>query len=299
MKLPSIPKMGKMPQIPKIPKFSGEELREKLPFQSRREFVMHDSEHPVDAAAMEYRPSTGYTPPQAPVPPSVPPHAYRNIDNELPFQQEMVYPGGGVRVPYAAGGQARPEYAGSWPPPPPTAAPTYEVRQPYAPPQQESMPSAFAQAEYYVPRQNYRPAPEYAQPRYYAEHPRQPIYTPSQPYYPNAQAPRPQVPKQPKNAKPAAKKQQPGIGVRLAAIVGGLLPKKGASPSRPRRPQQRENYAPQGNAVPDYPINQHHMPPRPQRPAVSPMEMKYYIWSGSIMAGLALTVISFIYACAA
>ena len=58
MKLPSIPK------IPKMPKLSAEELREKLPFQPRREFVMSDSEHPENGAGMDYRPSTGYIPPQ-------------------------------------------------------------------------------------------------------------------------------------------------------------------------------------------------------------------------------------------
>lgn len=289
MKLPSIHKIPKMPQMPKIPKLSGEELREKLPFQSRREFVMHDSEHPVDASAMEYRPSTGYVAPQAPVPPQPDPmHAYRNIDHELPFQQEMVYPGGGQRIPYAAGGQARPEYAGSWPPPPPAPAP--KTRQPYTPPRREPVPPAFAQAEYYVPRQNYRPSEEFAQPRYYAEPPRpQQPHAPAQPYYPPQQPPR--------NSKPAQKKPQPGFGVRLAAIAGALLPKREKSPADARAQRPQPQYVQPGQSAPGYPPQQG-MPPRPQRPAVGATELKYYIWSGSIVAGLVLTVVSFIYACA-
>lgn len=299
MKLPSIPKM---PNMPKMPRLSKEELREKLPFQPRREFVMSDSEHPMDAAAMEYRPSSGYVAPQPPVQPQPQPRAYRDIDQEMPFQQEMVYPGGGNRVPYATGGQARTEYTGSWPPPNPHIVPPEPSRVPVQPPRQEPIPPVFSQAEYYVPRQNYRPSPEFAQPRYYSEPPRQSAYVPPQAAYPHApQAPqRPSAPRQDS----AERKPQPGFGVKLAAMAGALLPKKSkAQPKQPPRPtqpsRQTPNYAAmnssaaQSTYAPQQPV-----PQQPQRPALRPMELKYYIWSGSIVAGLLLTAISFIYACA-
>ena len=297
MKLPSIPK------IPKMPRLSAEELREKLPFQPRREFVMSDSEHPENGAGMDYRPSTGYIPPQAPAEPRPVPQSYQNIDHEMPFRQEMVYPGGGARVPYAAGGQARAEYTGSWPPPRQAYTPAPEPQpQPHTPPQQENVPSAFARAEYYVPRQSYQPSPDFARPPVYTAPPRQdpPFYAPQQGYTAPQRAPQ-AAPAQPK---PASKKPQPGLGIRLAAIAGSLLPKKNnAQPkaSRPAaQPRQTPGHPPQGNGpAAGYQPPHRPAPAQPVRPAVSPVELKYYVWSGSIVAGLLLTVVSFIYACAA
>jgi len=294
----------KMPSIPKIPKISMDDIRERLPFQPRREFVLQDSEHPDNAAAMEYRPSTGYpTPETAPVSPARP---YGNIDHEMPFQQEMVYPGGVRRVPYAAGGQARMEYTGSWPPPNPQAAQPDAPRPPVQTPRQEPVPPAFAQAEYYVPRQNYRPSPEYAQPRYYHAPPQQtgPV---AQTAYPGApQAAHSQTPpRQTGSQKPTEKTNQPGFPVKLAAMVGALLPRKRApqsgQPSRPpEAPRQTQHYAAMNNgAAQGYYAPRQPVSPPPQRPALRPLELKYYIWSGSIVAGLLLTVVSFIYACAA
>lgn len=294
MKLPSIPK------IPKMPKLSAEELREKLPFQSRREFVMADREHPENGAGMEYRPSTGYVPPQAPAQAQPAPQAYRNIDNEMPFQQEMVYPGGGHRVPYAAGGQARTEYTGTWPPPQPTYAPAPEPAPSYTPPQRETVPPAFAQAEYYVPRQNYHPSAQYAQPPVYATAPRQ-TWAPDMQGYASQPPKNNTVPQQPR--KSPEKRPQPGLGLRLAAIAGSLLPKRSKTAPKPPRqtapPRQTQEYAHENGAAPGYYPPQRSAPPQPVRPAVSPVELKYYIWSGSIVAGLLLTVVSFIYACAA
>ena len=240
-------------------------------------------------------------PPQAPPQPQPRPQSYQNIDQELPFQQEMVYPGGRNRVPYAAGGQARTEYTGSWPPPPPQAyTPAPEPRQPYSPPQRETVPPAFAQAEYYVPRQNYQPSAQYAQPHVYATPPRQTWAPENQEHKPQAPE-QTTVPRHPR--KNEDKTAQPGLGVRLMAVAGALLPKKSKAESKPSRPAAQPQHSrsqPQsGGPVPGYNAPQRSAPPQPVRPAISSVEMKYYIWSGSIVAGLLLTVVSFIYACAA
>ena len=290
MKLPAIPK------IPKMPKFSKEDLREKLPFQPRREFVMSDSEHPVDAAAMEYRPSTGYVAPQPAVQSAPQAPQYRDIDHEMPFRQEMVYPGGGARVPYAAGGQARSEYAGSWPPPPAHAQPVQEPIQAPAAPQPQAVPPAFAQAEYYVPR--HQPNAQYAQP-YYAyqqpygypapgTYPQQPQQTPA----PGAAAPRQAQPMK----KTSAKGNQPGLAVRLAAVAGALLPKAGVKDKSRSAAAPRQAQSSPTNAT----VNGYQPSRQPNAPTVmGPVERRYFVWSASIVAGLVLTVISFIYACAA
>lgn len=60
-------------------------------------------------------------------------------------------------------------------------------------------------------------------------------------------------------------------------------------------PQEQNAYAP-----PAYTTGEAYRPVRPvrQKQTMKPGELKYYLWSGSIVGGVLLTVIAFIYACA-
>lgn len=275
-------------KLPTMPKLSMEKLKEKLP-QPRREFVLYDSEHPEDGTDMEYHPSTGY--PAPPVENRAQPASSIQENGYDPFQRNTVYPGGQARVPYAAGGAARTvQPGGVWPPEPTYSG--YTAQQTAAPPVREQPPRqnyapayGYVQPEYET-YQVYKPQARYAQPGY-AQPPRYDGY----PAAARTQAARPQP--QPK--------QQPGLGVRVAAVIGALLPKR-----EPRRPARPESSRPQAQPQAPYaPYQQSYQQPYqaqsapPARQSLRPGELKYYIWSGSIVAGLALTVISFIYACAA
>ena len=163
-------------------------------------------------------------------------------------------------VPQGYASQGYDPYGGYAAPYPPTGYAPYAPAAPYPP--QGYGASAYPQP-YYDPYA----APAY-DPRYAAPYPQNGYYAPQPPYPPQGYAPAPETPYPP----------QAGMEYAVpddAAFYGDTVP------------------APEGYPAPPYTG----APAKPRRKPLEGADLRYLLWSGSIVSGVVLTLVAFVYAC--
>lgn len=187
---------------------------------------------------------------------------YETVAGDMPFERRSA-------AAYAPQGYA--PYGGYTAAPYPPAG--YE---PYAP--AAYSPQGYAPAPAYAPPY-YDPyaAPAY-DPRYAAPYPPNGYYAPPQPYPPQGYAPAPEA--------------------------GYAPPPEYAAPEYPASEYDAAFYgdavpAPEGYPAPPY-TGVPRSPAAPAKPRRKPLEgadLRYLLWSGSIVSGVLLTLVAFVYAC--
>lgn len=190
---------------------------------------------------------------------------YETVTGDMPFERRSA-------AAYAPQGYAP---YGGYSPYPPAGYEPYAPAAAY-PPQGYAPPAPVYAPPYYDPYA----APAY-DPRYAAAYPPNGYYAPQQPYPPYppqgyAPAPEAGYAPPPEYAAP----ESPAVEYD-AAFYGGAVP------------------APEGYPAPPY-AGVPRSPAAPEKPKRKPLEgadLRYLLWSGSIVSGVLLTLVAFVYAC--
>ena len=204
-----------------------------------------------------------FTAPEKPRKPARDVPVYETVGGDMPFERRAA-------APYAP--QSYAPYDGYAAPYPPAGYEPYAPAAPY-PPQGYSA-SAYPQP-YYDPYA----APAY-DPRYAAPYPPNGYYAPQPPYPPQGYAPALEMAYAPQAGMAYA--PQPEYAVPDdAAFYGDAVP------------------APEGYPAPPY--TGAPQPPaaaaKPRRKPLEGADLRYLLWSGSIVSGVVLTLVAFVYAC--
>lgn len=225
-----------------------------------------------DSAARTYAPEAmaqpewenPFTAPEKPKKPARDVPVYETVGGDMPFERRAAAPYAPQGyAPY--GSYAAPYASGGYAPYPPTA--------PYPP--QGYTASAYG-APYYDPYT----APVY-DPRYAAPYPPNGYYAPQSsvypPYPPQSYAPAPEAayaPPQPEMpSAPQPEYETAFYGSGIPAPEGYPAPPYAAAPQRPAAPV------------------------KPKRKPLEGADLRYVLWSGSIVSGVVLTLVAFVYAC--
>lgn len=223
-----------------------------------------------DTAARTYAPEAmaqpewenPFTAPEKPKKPARDVPVYETVGGDMPFERRSAP----AYVPQGYAPQGYDPYGGYAAPYPPTGYAPYAPAAPYPP--QGYGASAYPQP-YYDPYA----APAY-DPRYAAPYPQNGYYAPQPPYPPQGYAPAPETPYPPQAGMAYA--PQPEYAVPDdAAFYGDTVP------------------APEGYPAPPYTG----APAKPRRKPLEGADLRYLLWSGSIVSGVVLTLVAFIYAC--
>ena len=179
---------------------------------------------------------------------------------------------------YAPEAMAQPEWENPFTAPekpkkPARDVPVYETVGGDMPFERRSAPAYIPQS--YAPQQGYDPYGGYAAPyppnAYYAP---QPVYPP---YPPQGSAPAPEAPYAPPQPEmpraPQPEYEAAFYGSGIPAPEGYPAPPYAAAPQRPAAPV------------------------RPKRKPLEGADLRYVLWSGSIVSGVLLTLVAFVYAC--
>ena len=179
---------------------------------------------------------------------------------------------------YAPEAMAQPEWENPFTAPekpkkPARDVPVYETVGGDMPFERRSAPAYIPQS--YAPQQGYDPYGGYAAPyppnAYYAP---QPVYPP---YPPQGSAPAPEAPYAPPQPEmpraPQPEYESAFYGSGIPAPEGYPAPPYAAAPQRPAAPV------------------------RPKRKPLEGADLRYVLWSGSIVSGVLLTLVAFVYAC--
>ena len=223
-----------------------------------------------DTAARTYAPEAmaqpewenPFTAPEKPKKPARDVPVYETVGGDMPFERRSAP----AYVPQGYAPQGYDPYGGYAAPYPPTGYAPYAPAAPYPP--QGYGASAYPQP-YYDPYA----APGY-DPRYAAPYPPNGYYAPQPPYPPQGYAPAPETPYPPQAGMAYA--PQPEYAVPDdAAFYGDTVP------------------APEGYPSPPYTG----APAKPMRKPLEGADLRYLLWSGSIVSGVVLTLVAFVYAC--
>ena len=203
-----------------------------------------------------------FTAPEKPKKPARDVPVYETVGGDMPFERRSAP----AYVPQGYAPQGYDPYGGYAAPYPPTGYAPYAPAAPYPP--QGYGASAYPQP-YYDPYA----APAY-DPRYAAPYPQNGYYAPQPPYPPQGYAPAPETPYPPQAGMAYA--PQPEYAVPDdAAFYGDAVP------------------APEGYPAPPYTG----APAKPRRKPLEGADLRYLLWSGSIVSGVVLTLVAFVYAC--
>ena len=198
-----------------------------------------------------------FTTPEKPKKPARDVPVYETVGGDMPFERRAA-------APYAP--QSYDPYGGYAAPYPPTGYAPYAPAAPYPP-------QSYGASAYPQPYYNPYAAPAY-DPRYAAPYPQNGYYAPQPPYPPQGYAPAPETPYPPQAGMAYA--PQPEYAVPDdAAFYGDAVP------------------APEGYPAPPYTG----APAKPRRKPLEGADLRYLLWSGSIVSGVVLTLVAFVYAC--
>ena len=204
-----------------------------------------------------------FTAPEKPRKPARDVPVYETVGGDMPFERRAA-------APYAP--QSYDPYGGYAAPYPPAGYEPYAPAAPY-PPQGYSA-NAYPQP-YYDPYA----APAY-DPRYAAPYPPNGYYAPQPPYPPQGYAPAPEMAYAPQAGMMYAPQPEYAIPDD-AAFYGDAAPAPEGYPAPPY------TGAPQQSAA----------AAKPRRKPLEGADLRYLLWSGSIVSGVVLTLVAFVYAC--
>ncbi len=244
-------------------------IRQRLarPAEESQERIPRD-----DSAARTYAPEAmaqpewenPFTAPEKPKKPARDVPVYETVGGDMPFERRAA-------APYAP--RSYDPYGGSYAAPyPPTGYAPYVPTAPYPP-------QGYSASAYSPPYYDPYAAPAY-DPRYAAPYPQNGYYAPQPPYPPQGYAPAPEMAYAPQAGMMYA--PQPEYDVPDdAAFYGDAAPAPEGYPAPP--------YAgvPQPAAV----------AAKPKRKPLEGADLRYLLWSGSIVSGVVLTLVAFVYAC--
>ena len=223
-----------------------------------------------DTAARTYAPEAmaqpewenPFTAPEKPKKPARDVPVYETVGGDMPFERRSAP----AYVPQGYAPQGYDPYGGYAAPYPPTGY------APYAPAATDP-PQGYGASAYPQPYYDPYAAPAY-DPRYAAPYPQNGYYAPQPPYPPQGYAPAPETPYPPQTGMAYA--PQPEYAVPDdAAFYGDAVP------------------APEGYPAPPYTG----APAKPRRKPLEGADLRYLLWSGSIVSGVVLTLVAFVYAC--
>lgn len=223
-----------------------------------------------DTAARTYAPEAmaqpewenPFTAPEKPKKPARDVPVYETVGGDMPFERRSAP----AYVPQGYAPQGYDPYGGYAAPYPPTGYAPYAPAAPYPP-------QGYGASAY--PQPYYDPYAALAyDPRYAAPYPQNGYYAPQPSYPPQGYAPAPETPYPPQAGMAYA--PQPEYAVPDdAAFYGDAVP------------------APEGYPAPPYTG----APAKPRRKPLEGADLRYLLWSGSIVSGVVLTLVAFVYAC--
>lgn len=198
-----------------------------------------------------------FTAPEKPKKPARDVPVYETVGGDMPFERRAA-------APYAA--QSYDPYGGYAAPYPPAGFEPYAAA-PY--------PQGYAAPVYGAPYYDPYAVPAY-DPRYNAPYPPNGYYAPQPPYPPQGYAPAPEAayPPPPEYAASAYGAPDP-------------MPTEYAASA----------YAPDAAGAMPYPPQRPAAPVKPKRKPLEGADLRYVLWSGSIVSGVLLTLVAFVYAC--
>ena len=229
-----------------------------------------------DTAARTYAPEAmaqpewenPFTAPEKPKKPARDVPVYETVGGDMPFERRSAP----AYVPQGYAPQGYDPYGGYAAPYPPTGYAPYAPAAPYPP-------QGYGASAYPQPYFDPYAAPAY-DPRYAAPYPPNGYYAPQPPYPPQGYAPAPEMPYAPQAGMMYA--PQPEYAVPDdAAFYGDAAPAPEGYPAPPY------TGAPQQSAA----------AAKPRRKPLEGADLRYLLWSGSIVSGVVLTLVAFVYAC--
>ncbi len=204
-----------------------------------------------------------FTAPEKPRKPARDVPVYETVGGDMPFERRAA-------APYAP--QSYDPYGSYAAPYPPTGYAPYAPAAPYPP-------QGYGASAYPQPYFDPYAAPAY-DPRYAAPHSPNGYYAPQPPYPPQGYAPAPEMVYAPQPGMMYA--PQPEYAVPDdAAFYGDAAPAPEGYPAPPY------TGAPQQSAA----------AAKPRRKPLEGADLRYLLWSGSIVSGVVLTLVAFVYAC--